>query len=1005
MADNLTDPDFHQKYSRASFKLLSILNDASKTNSFLDKICDILQNKNALGKDIGILVSIHSDFKDKDYVRNLTPDEVSLLISQNGKTKNTPSVVSTPIKTDVQFGYLTVISKSKDLIFDKDEKNLIQAVAEVIASRLSKRKNDILISSELYTRESLTNLETIFNTFTDWPLELLLRIILDEARRLTHSNAAYCCLADAENTSFSHETTSINDENLKSFLIAEAQNLCKKVLQSKNMVKGVSSDVDCIFKNYIAMPAMHSGKIIGVIVICNTSNPYTKEQLDSIKYIAGFYSLILHQKLNSIKHSDIEKHYSTFLSYSSDIIFTINLDGIVLYISDNVSQFGYKVEDVVGHHLSQFMPKQDIAAIRQSVIKAIKLGRTDDIFKFKLLTSDGKIRILQQHSDLIKKDGKAIAVAGVIRDITGLEQKSKDLDEIRLLYKTLFDNNFQALILSDTNTKQIIDVNKRAEEMFCCKKKDLIGIDYLLIHSREAQEEIKEKLNSSLEYARTHSKPSHTITYESTITNKKGLTTAAVFLSSFVLLEDKLLLLTIILDVQKEKQNQKKIDFQLNLLDNTKDFIYAVDTDGIILYANKTLCKYYGYKANELIGQHISILSQDKQLNLSKRRIDQIKNSKQLTYTAVTVTKNNHPFQTECNSTYVRIDDKDTIITVSRDITERVKLEENLKNTTSTLTTLLQAIPDYVQIIDSQKKLKYINKEMTRYNSQMGSRQEDIFPKDIAEIHNKYLKQIDKTGKPVVLVESLLDKNNNELWVEHRAFPLLDKVSGKSDYLILSRDFTNEKRQKEHIQNLQAILDTLFINSRDFCYVLDLNGKITMLNKAASTMMNKTEAELIGKTLKELNFTHHEAISQEVQEVLRTKKPLNKTYSTVLGGKIYHINVLRIPIFNTSGEVTSIFCVGHDVTDIKAAVEHEVLDTAQKAVGATVRPMIHDLNNMLTIINGYATLILEDLKSDSKLKMEINHILTAVSRATKLTSEVQTFARNPNLRKINKNKN
>ena len=57
----------------------------------------------------------------------------------------------------------------------------------------------------------------------------------------------------------------------------------------------------------------------------------------------------------------------------------------------------------------------------------------------------------------------------------------------------------------------------------------------------------------------------------------------------------------------------------------------------------------------------------------------------------------------------------------------------------------------------------------------------------------------------------------------------------------------------------------------------------------------------------------------------------------------------------------------------------------------------HDFNNALAAINGYATLIDDDLTPSSPIKTEISRIIEAVKRAAVITSKLQDFARNPKI--------
>ncbi len=70
------------------------------------------------------------------------------------------------------------------------------------------------------------------------------------------------------------------------------------------------------------------------------------------------------------------------------------------------------------------------------------------------------------------------------------------------------------------------------------------------------------------------------------------------------------------------------------------------------------------------------------------------------------------------------------------------------------------------------------------------------------------------------------------------------------------------------------------------------------------------------------------------------------------------------------------------------------LATAQRveAMGRLAGSIAHDFNNLLTVIRGYADLIAEDTPRHSARRAEVDHLVNAVSRASRVTREVLDFA-------------
>lgn len=82
-----------------------------------------------------------------------------------------------------------------------------------------------------------------------------------------------------------------------------------------------------------------------------------------------------------------------------------------------------------------------------------------------------------------------------------------------------------------------------------------------------------------------------------------------------------------------------------------------------------------------------------------------------------------------------------------------------------------------------------------------------------------------------------------------------------------------------------------------------------------------------------------------------------------------------------------------DITE-RMRTEDE-LRQAQKleAIGRLAGGISHDFNNLLTIINGYSTLVLRGLEGESPFRKEVEFILHAGERAADLTRQLLTFSR------------
>ncbi len=91
--------------------------------------------------------------------------------------------------------------------------------------------------------------------------------------------------------------------------------------------------------------------------------------------------------------------------------------------------------------------------------------------------------------------------------------------------------------------------------------------------------------------------------------------------------------------------------------------------------------------------------------------------------------------------------------------------------------------------------------------------------------------------------------------------------------------------------------------------------------------------------------------------------------------------------------VKGIVVNARDVTERNRLEEQLRITERMEAVGRLAGGVAHDLNNLLTVISGSATFLLEDLPEDSQLRDDAVQIKTATDRATSLIGRLLDFGR------------
>jgi len=184
----------------------------------------------------------------------------------------------------------------------------------------------------------------------------------------------------------------------------------------------------------------HDGTLIDTLV---TAVPLHDKD-GSIKAILGSIRDITDWKRAEEALRKSEQTYRDLVRNISDVLFTINSDGIIPYISPVVCRFGIADRDVQGRPFLDFILPDDYEIVQKAVSDVLS-GR-DVTVEFRVRNPSGDIFHVRVSARPEWKDGKVTGIAGIMSDITTI----KDLERLKVeALQKIEENLVEMAILND----------------------------------------------------------------------------------------------------------------------------------------------------------------------------------------------------------------------------------------------------------------------------------------------------------------------------------------------------------------------------------------------------------------------------------------------------------------------------------------------------------------------------------------------------------------------------
>jgi PAS domain S-box-containing protein len=721
---------------------------------------------------------------------------------------------------------------------------------------------------------------------------------------------------------------------------------------------------------------------------------------------------ITEEKQAEEKLQKSEERYRSLFETATDGIFTMDLQ--TRFTSGNRKageMCGYSRDELIGKYAAAILPEEEIPRMADAFKKVLK-GKTDT-YETRIITRNGELLPVEVTLSPVEIDGKIICIMGMARDIAERKRAEKQLKESEEFSSSLLSNSPNPIVVINPDTS-VKYVNPALEK--------LTGFSSAELVDRKAPypwwtEETLEKTSKDLEHAML--KGAQRV--EELFQKKNGERFSVEITSRPVMRNGELrYYLANWVDITEHKRAEKALEeseekyrtqFELAL-----DAIFVADAEtGMTIDCNREACKLVGRKKSEIVEHHQRILHplHEEMRGDITRTFKQHLGEKQgqLLETQV-ITKKGEIKEVAIKGNVIELRGKKIIQGIFRDISERKKAEEALRENEARYRTILESIEHGYFEADMGGNFTFFNDSMCQIlgyprDEMMGMNNRQYMDKENARKVHRIFNKVYTTGKPARGFNwETIGKDGTKRIVEASVSLVRDSEDKPIGFRGIVRDITERKQAEEEMISLSSAVRM----STDSIVISDLRGKITDVNEATLGIYGTDgKADLIGKRSLGLIVPRERKKALEAnREVLEKGYTSRREYHiSDKDGSEIPVEVNSAVMKDAAGKPMGFVYVSRDISErkreerklqksyrLEAKLRQELEKEMAKRVEFT-RALMHELKTPLTPVVASSEMLVNELreKPDGPLLRLARNIYHGASNLNSRVDELLDLAR------------
>ncbi|MBN1762257.1 MAG: PAS domain S-box protein [Methanomicrobia archaeon] len=700
-----------------------------------------------------------------------------------------------------------------------------------------------------------------------------------------------------------------------------------------------------------------------------------------------------------------EEKYRVIVENTFDMIYSVTPDGMLTFVSPQVSTYGYALEEVVGHNIFEFIHPDDVERVSADLQRCLEAGEEAPI-EFRLVKRDGSAVYVEESDTFIREGDRIVGLIGAIRDITKRKKAEEALRESEEKYRELLNGmNDTAWVIGLEGN--FIDVNEAAVKVLGYSREELLSMGPPDIDTNLTVEEIRDLIKGM---------PSDEIqVFETAHTTKDGKTIPVEISSSLVTYQGKQAILSIARDITERKRAEEAFrdseERYREFLQNFQGIAFRADLTFAPIFLHGAIEEVTGYKEVEFATGKVrwdQLIHPDDVPTMDEKAEKMRSIPGYLSEMEYRIIRKDGAIRWLHEDVKNICDDSGKPLWIhgtSYDITEQKRAKEALKESESKFRSIIESSKDGIIFFDGKtRKILFGNGAMAEL---LGCSKEDLVSRSISSLHpseewasveQEFQKHVSgelsvSTGVPVV-------RNDGSVFYADISSSSIT-LEGRSYFTAFFRDITERKRAEEALRESEEKFRAMFNNMAAACCIDEViyeggravDYRILDVNPAYERIIGISRAQAVGALASQLYGTGEAPFLEIYAKVAETREPASFERYFPPIDKYLHITSSS----PAKGKFSNVFS---DITDWKRMESERTLilkelEAKNRELERFTYTVSHDLRSPLITIQGFTDMLRKDLEETEgeKVENDLQHITKATTQMSRLLHDTLELSR------------